>query len=66
MLCTMRKLSGKSTGDRPRLTWNSGAAKNITNPEGKKMQAEVWKEIVGILVAAVPEVSGIVSGKALF
>ena len=37
------------------------ASKNITNSAGKNIQAEVWKEILDILVVAVPEVKNIVS-----
>jgi hypothetical protein len=40
------------------------AARNITNEAGKKLQAEVWKEIVDVLEAAVPEVKEIVPRKS--
>ena len=39
------------------------AAKNITNKAGKELQAEVWKEVLEVLEAAVPEVTGIVHSK---
>ncbi|KAK0119363.1 hypothetical protein ONS95_010815 [Cadophora gregata] len=32
----------------------------LTSPEGKRMQAQAWKEITGVLVHAVPEVGDIV------
>lgn len=36
--------------------------KNMTNGAGKEMQAVVWKEIIEVLGAAVPEVGTIVRG----
>jgi len=30
--------------------------KNVLGPEGQKMQAEVWKEVLAILEEKVPEV----------
>jgi hypothetical protein len=42
----------------------SAAAKNIFGPEGQKMQAEVWKEIIAILAEKVPEVKEIVHSVA--
>lgn len=32
---------------------------NILGPEGQKMQAEVWKEVLAILEENVPEARGI-------
>jgi hypothetical protein len=40
------------------------AAKNITNEEGKKMQATVWGEILEVLEAKVPEVKAIAYPKS--
>lgn len=40
------------------------AAQNITNEAGKKLQAEVWKEIVDVLEAAVPEVKAVVQRRS--
>ncbi|KAH7355449.1 hypothetical protein BKA65DRAFT_498436 [Rhexocercosporidium sp. MPI-PUGE-AT-0058] len=36
------------------------SAPMLTSPEGKRMQAQVWKEITAVLVAAVPEVADII------
>ncbi|KUJ18121.1 NAD(P)-binding protein [Mollisia scopiformis] len=36
--------------------------KNVLGPEGQKMQAEVWKEVIAVLGERVPEVKGIVGG----
>ncbi|KAG4437048.1 hypothetical protein IFR05_007462 [Cadophora sp. M221] len=33
------------------------SAPMLTSPEGKRMQAQVWKEITEVLVAAVPEIA---------
>jgi NAD(P)-dependent dehydrogenase (short-subunit alcohol dehydrogenase family) len=35
------------------------AVKNITGPEGQKIQAEVWKEVLAVLEEKVPEVKDI-------
>lgn len=40
------------------------AAKNITNEEGRKMQAVVWGEILEVLGGKVPEVKAIASPKS--
>lgn len=40
------------------------AAKNVTNEEGKKMQATVWGEILEVLEAKVPEVKAIAHPKS--
>ncbi|KAH7411510.1 hypothetical protein BKA64DRAFT_663616 [Cadophora sp. MPI-SDFR-AT-0126] len=43
-----------------REEYASKSAPMLTSPEGKRMQAQVWKEITGVLVKAVPEVGDIV------
>jgi hypothetical protein len=42
----------------------SFAAKVITNEEGKKMQANVWEEILEVLGATVPEAKAIAHPKS--
>lgn len=39
---------------------NRAIQHNILGPEGKKMQAEVWKEVIAVLEKRVPEVRQIV------
>jgi len=42
-----------------RLTKHSAVQHNVLGPEGQKMQAQVWKEVLDILEKAVPGVKSI-------
>jgi len=42
--------------------YESASAELMTSEKGQKRQAQVWKEIVGILQAKVPEVKDIIRG----
>ena len=51
--------NGEQRGSTVTLTRSRKSAPMLTSPEGKRMQARVWKEIISILVEPVPEVEDI-------
>jgi hypothetical protein len=65
MLSTMCKFHLGFDIQRPWLIGRCSFAANIiTNEEGKKMQATVWKEILEVLEAVVPEAKAIAHPKS--
>lgn len=57
LLVRSRARNGHGLGDK--LTSSRKSKKTITSLQGEKMQAQVWKEIIGVLKEVDPEVEKI-------